>query len=105
MIDAAGAIYVIGGFISTYAHLQDVWVSSDGGARPDSVWGYSRGYTGWYAGGYSGGTRGYHGSTKGVRRGSIGVLRSTRGVLQGTRGYLRQARLSTTRSFLYPSDN
>ncbi len=33
LVDAAGAIYVIGG--ST--HLQDVWASTDGGARPDSV--------------------------------------------------------------------
>ncbi len=30
VIDAAGAIYVIGGLGSTYYH--DVWVSTDGGA-------------------------------------------------------------------------
>jgi hypothetical protein len=58
VIDAAGAIYVIGGYSflgdTTY---NDVWVSTDGGARPDSVggggrggapqgccWGYYRGY-------------------------------------------------------------
>ena len=43
VIDAAGAIYVIGGTDGTY--LNDVWVSTDGGARPDS-------------GGVVGGTRG-----------------------------------------------
>jgi hypothetical protein len=32
VIDAAGAIYVIGGWRS----YKDVWVSTDGGARPDS---------------------------------------------------------------------
>ena len=35
MIDAAGAIYVIGGGGST--RFNDVWASTDGGARPDSV--------------------------------------------------------------------
>ncbi len=33
VIDAAGAIYVIGGY------YQDVWVSPNEGARPDSVGG------------------------------------------------------------------
>jgi hypothetical protein len=32
VVDAAGAIYVIGGFGSTYLH--DVWASTDGGVRP-----------------------------------------------------------------------
>jgi hypothetical protein len=32
VIDAAGAIYVLGGFGSTYTYLSDVWVSTDGGA-------------------------------------------------------------------------
>ncbi len=39
VIDAAGAIYIIGGegFNGTYGILfNDVWVSTDGGARPDS---------------------------------------------------------------------
>jgi hypothetical protein len=31
VIDAAGAIYVIGGLTSS-GYLQDVWVSTDGGA-------------------------------------------------------------------------
>ena len=34
VIDAAGAIYVIGGEGGTV--FNDVWVSTDGGARPDS---------------------------------------------------------------------
>ena len=40
VVDAAGAIYVIGGSSGTYPnyiYYQDVWVSTDGGARPDSV--------------------------------------------------------------------
>ncbi len=42
MVDAAGAIYVIGGFSfgSTTGYLHDVWASTDGGARPDSVGGW-----------------------------------------------------------------
>ena len=42
MVDAiSGAIYVIGGYNGGTLY-QDVWVSADGGARPDSR-GYSRG--------------------------------------------------------------
>ncbi len=37
VIDAAGAIYVLGGI--GMRNFQDVWASTDGGARPDSVWG------------------------------------------------------------------
>ncbi len=49
VVDAAGAIYVIGGSGDTdYAFFQDVWASTDGGARPDSVQGRSAG-TGWYS--------------------------------------------------------
>ncbi len=33
VIDAAGAIYVIGGYDGTY--FQDVWASTDRGAQPD----------------------------------------------------------------------
>jgi hypothetical protein len=36
VIDAAGAIYVIGGRGGGTAYLSDVWASTDGGARPDS---------------------------------------------------------------------
>jgi hypothetical protein len=32
VIDAAGAIYVIGGYGSGNTYLQDVWKSTDGGA-------------------------------------------------------------------------
>ncbi len=40
MVDAAGAIYVIGGsygytFYGVGTVFHDVWVSTDGGARPD----------------------------------------------------------------------
>ncbi len=33
VIDAAGAIYVIGGRGSGFTYYQDVWASTDGGAR------------------------------------------------------------------------
>ncbi len=57
MIDAAGAIYVISGTgtINT-AYFNNVWASTDGGARPDSV-----------QGGGGGGTT--PGGTRGVLRG------------------------------------
>ena len=42
VVDAAGAIYVIGGGNLTY--FKDVWVSTDAGARPDSVKGVVEGY-------------------------------------------------------------
>jgi hypothetical protein len=36
VVDAAGAIYVMGGYCGlSEPLLQDVWVSTDGGARPD----------------------------------------------------------------------
>ncbi len=47
VIDAAGAIYVIGGSSMADHSLYfypDVWASTDGGARPDSVQGRSVGY-------------------------------------------------------------
>ena len=37
MVDAAGAIYVIGGTSDSTTYFKDVWASTDGGARPDSV--------------------------------------------------------------------
>jgi hypothetical protein len=52
VIDAAGAIYVIGGEGSDGKPLQDVWKSTDGGARPDSRVGVGRGYS---RGNYRGG--------------------------------------------------
>jgi hypothetical protein len=41
VIDAAGAIYVIGGYGGEGTDYQDVWASTDGGARPDSGRGWS----------------------------------------------------------------
>ncbi len=37
VIDAAVAIYVLGGYVGSPSVYNDVWVSTDGGARPDSV--------------------------------------------------------------------
>ncbi len=51
VIDAAGAIYIIGGEDGDDADFNDVWASTDGGARPNSVQGRGRG-------GHSGGTKG-----------------------------------------------
>ncbi len=48
VVDAAGAIYVIGGVSDRFTYYNDVWASADGGARPDSVGGgggNSRGYS------------------------------------------------------------
>ncbi len=70
VIDAAGAIYVIGGFSYANTYFNDVWVSTDGGARPDSVKG----------GG--GGLRAHQGGTKGT----IGVLHGSRGTAWGNYG-------------------
>ncbi len=71
MIDAAsGAIYVIGGASTgggTFTRYKDVWVSTNGGAQPDSI-----GVVG--------------GDTKGVLRSTWGALRGTKGELRGTTG-------------------
>jgi hypothetical protein len=53
VVDAFGAIYVLGSGGSTY--YRDVWASTNGGARPDSV----NGVVGGTRGGYSRGTKGY----------------------------------------------
>ena len=48
MIDAAGAIYVIGGIgrdYPDYTYYRDVWASTDGGAQPDAVNGMVGGYS------------------------------------------------------------
>ncbi len=81
VVDAAGAIYVIGGYNGGTVY-QDVWVSTDEGARPVSVGGVVGGYTGWVlrgTHGYQGGTLGYQGGTKGYERGTKGVRRGTKG--------------------------
>ncbi len=50
LIDAADAIYVIGGggggILDVTTYYPDVWASTDGGARPDSVKGVLVGYSG-----------------------------------------------------------
>jgi hypothetical protein len=82
VIDAAGAIYVIGGSDgqvgSFVTYFQDVWVSTDGGARPDCVGGVGVGQcTGWVLRGYEGAPRKNSGVLQGVLQ----------GVLGGTKGY------------------
>ncbi len=82
VIDAAGAIYIIGGC----CFFDDVWTSTDGGAR-----------TGLGQGGWSVGTlRGYYRGTQEYLRGKAGVLqeqcRGTKGVLGGTTGYFEALR-------------
>ncbi len=70
VIDAAGAIYVIGGG----GYGRDVWASSNGGAdrtKSGVVGGYRVGTTGYYEGYYEGTTRGikvYEGGFRGTRR-------------------------------------
>jgi hypothetical protein len=58
VVDADGAMYVIGGDGGNRYFCRDVWVSTDGGARAESVEG-----NGWVLGGYrvgtDGGTIGY----------------------------------------------
>jgi hypothetical protein len=54
VVDAAGAIYVIGGGGNTL--FADVWASTDGGARAGLG---PRGYSMGYYRGYLGGTKGY----------------------------------------------
>ena len=68
VIDAAGAIYVIGGYtgLGGTGFFQDGWVSTDGGAR---------------AGLRRGGGRGVHWA------GTQGVLTGTKVGLRGTEGY------------------
>ncbi len=57
VIDAAGAIYVIGGWDGR-TELNDVWASTDGGLRPDSV---GDGVVRRVLRGYCKGTTGYRG--------------------------------------------
>ena len=52
MVDAAGAIYVIGGYGGTTTYLNDVWASTDGGAPAGLRRGGVGGYTGWVLRGY-----------------------------------------------------
>ncbi len=63
VIDAAGAIYVIGGYGNSYS--TDLWVSTDRGADPDSA----------VLGGFSRGSRGVLGGIEGYSQ----VLRCIKG--------------------------
>ncbi len=89
MIDATGAIYVIGGTYPNYMDYNDVWASTDGGARPDSV-GDGRGVS-WGTQEVLGGTRGFYTGTTRELQGILkGYWRGTHGVLMGySRGYSR----------------
>ncbi len=62
VVDAFGAIYVLGSGGDTY--FRDVWASTDGGARPDSV----NDVVGVLEG-YSGGTQGQYRGTEEYSRG------------------------------------
>ncbi len=71
VIGAAGAIYVIGGEGSGDTYFNDVWVSADGGARPDSRRGWSGG-TGWVLTGFSEILQGYFRVLQGYYGGTTG---------------------------------
>jgi hypothetical protein len=94
VIDAAGAIYVIGGGRFLGDH-DDVWASTDGGSRPDSRLGVVReGVLRGYSGGYDKGTTGlmqeYTGVISVVIQGTPRLLCDTMGYTGnlGTRGLL-----------------
>ena len=78
MVDAAGAIYVIGG--NSGPNFLDVWASTDGGARAGLR---QEGVVGWVLQWILIGVR-----TQGVLQGYSGVLRGTKGVLGGTKRVL-----------------
>jgi hypothetical protein len=86
VIDAAGAIYVIGGTGSGGTFFSDVWVSTDGGA--DRTCAGLSGGTAWVVRGYLGGTTDTTGALRctvgvlGVHEGCLGVPEGTLGVLQ-----------------------
>jgi hypothetical protein len=88
VIDAAGAIFVIGGvsndgtYSSTLYH--DVWVSTDGGARPA----YVRGGRGVHWLGTTGVLQEYYKGTPGVMEGYYTVTMGE-GVLWVLQGYSR----------------
>jgi hypothetical protein len=91
VIDAAGAIYVLGGS-GTTGLLQDVWASTDGGADRTKS-----GVVGGYWVGTTRGTtrvlRGYWRGTGGVMAGSsVGVPRCSKIVPSGYLGYSRGTR-------------
>ncbi len=73
VVDAAGAIYVVGGNSVGTTYFNDVWVSTDGGARPDSVGGVH-----WV--GTRGGTQGVPSVLQGYCR---GTAEGTQGCYRG----------------------
>ncbi len=89
VIDAAGAIYVLGGDDRGGTYYKDVYVSTDGGAPPGLSWGV--------VGAYFGSTTGVlervlegvcEGVLQGYSRGTSRVPRvDTRGNREGTKGY------------------
>jgi hypothetical protein len=95
VIDAAGTIYVIGGYDGTY--YKDVWASTDGGVHRTRRGGWSKGYQGGttrllqeylrvlpgHSRGTSGELQGYYGVLW-VNGGTTGVLRGLEGSLGGT---------------------
>jgi hypothetical protein len=91
VVDAAGAIYVIGGFGTDF--YQDVWASTDGGSRAGRrLGGVLRGWGGaaWALQGYSGGTTGVLKGLlttrvlQGYLRGNARVLHGYKGTTEGT---------------------
>ncbi len=94
VIDAAGAIYVIGGWNGNYIYYSDVWASTDGGAVVEGVLkgyvqgtqeGYQRGTQGWCARECSVVLVGYYRVLK-VYQGVRGVLTGYSRGLKGTSG-------------------
>ncbi len=87
MIDAAGAIYVIGG-VDGATHYNDVWASTDGGARAGlgqrGVEGYTKGIG--VLAGYMGGPGGVVEYSRGTLVIPLGHPRGTRGLPTGTLG-------------------
>ncbi len=87
MIDAAGAIYVLGGGGFTDTRYDDVWKSTDGG-QDRTCAGYSRGY-------WVGTPRVLLGYSRGFFRGTVvaqgvpkGMFRGLRWLLKGTEEYI-----------------
>jgi hypothetical protein len=111
VIDAAGAIYVIGGTMDLSrddTYLNDVWVSTDGGARPDSVGGEGSGG----AGRVLRGTRGYHNvlsATWATQKVLEGYVQGTTGLLEGyykgTRGVPTGCSRGALRAFPWPGSD
>jgi hypothetical protein len=102
VIGAAGAIYVIGGQGSGGTLFQDVWASTDGGARAGLRRGGGRGG---YCRGTSGVLQGTKGTTWGYCRGThgyMGVIGGTKGVLGVTKGLLRGTKRGEKVLRVYP---